>query len=571
MKFLSLPIILLTLFSGISANAQVVINEISYNPPEAGNDSLEYIEIYNVGVSIVNLDGWHFTKGVVDTLPNVVLGAGEYFVTAIDESAMAAVFGVTVHQWTSGALSNSGEPIILVDAGGNLVDSVAFRDVDPWPSEPDGMGPSLELIDAGSDNNDGANWQASGGNTGVIINGFEVMGTPGAENSGGGTGSPAVTIDLANFQFTPKNAVVKKLDLVRWVNSDGTLHNVNGSQATYPENPESFLSGAPTTGMWQFDYNPALTGLYNYQCDVHVLSGMVGTLGVYDPLTYTDFPLRILRLTDGVNGDHIYDGVPTTVTGVVHGVNFLPTGYSFYIIQPDNVGINVFAAAPGAYTVQEGDMVKVSGVIDQFNGLLEIIPDAIDVLSTGNAKNTPRNVDVVTEEDEGSYLVAGLLEADSVVVTGVTGYNIYTTSQTAEKILIRVDADANINVNPDDIHMGEWIEVFGIGTQFDPNFPYNEGYQILATELHIIVDGVSTLPQDAITMFPSPTSDELRFTCDAQIDQLNIYSLDGKNVLSEKLSSPHGSISVSTLSEGIYVVKVITAEGIWTSKVMVER
>jgi len=157
------------------------------------------------------------------------------------------------------------------------------------------------------------------------------------------------------------------------------------------------------------------------------------------------------------------------------------------------------------------------------------------------------------------------------VVTGVSGYNIYTTSQTAEKILIRVDADANINVNPDDIHMGEWIEVFGIGTQFDPNFPYNEGYQILATELHIIVDGVSTLPQDAITMFPSPTSDELRFTCDAQIDQLNIYSLDGKNVLSEKLSSPHGSISVSTLSEGIYVVKVITAEGIWTSKVMVER
>jgi len=113
--------------------------------------------------------------------------------------------------------------------------------------------------------------------------------------------------------------------------------------------------------------------------------------------------------------------------------------------------------------------------------------------------------------------------------------------------------------------------VFGIGTQFDPNFPYNEGYQILATELHIIVDGVSTLPQDAIVMTPNPVSDELRFSGDVQINQLDIYSLDGKNVLSEKLSSPNESISVSALSEGIYVVKAITAEGIWTCKVMVER
>jgi hypothetical protein len=298
---------------------------------------------------------------------------------------------------------------------------------------------------------------------------------------------------------------------------------------------------------------------------------MVGTLGVYDPLAYTDFPLRILRLTDGMNGDHIYDGVPTTVTGVVHGVNFQPTGYSFYVIQPDNIGINVFASAPLAYTVQEGDMVKVSGVIDQFNGLLEIIPDAIEVLSTGNAKNTPRNVEVINETDEGSYLVSGLLEADSVVVTGASGYNIYTTTQAATQLLIRVDADANIDILPEDIHMGEWLEVFGIGTQFDPNFPYTEGYQILATELYIIIDGLSTLPKDAIVMSPSPASGELRFTCDVQIDQVDIYTLDGKIVMSENLSSPQGLISVSTLSEGIYVVKAITAEGIWMSKVMVER
>jgi hypothetical protein len=46
-----------------------------------------------------------------------------------------------------------------VDAGGNLIDSVAYKDADPWPTEPDGNGPSLELKDAGSDNNDGVNYR----------------------------------------------------------------------------------------------------------------------------------------------------------------------------------------------------------------------------------------------------------------------------------------------------------------------------------------------------------------------------------------------------------------------------
>ena len=564
-------LVLPAVFVAMSLYSQVVINEISYNPPESGNDSLEYIELYNAGGSPVNLDGWHFTKGVVDTFPNISLNAGEYFVTAINANAIAHVFGVTVRQWKSGALSNSGESIILVDAGGNLIDSVAYRDADPWPTEPDGSGPSLELKDAGSDNNDGANWQASGAGTGVIINGFEVSGTPGAENSTGGSGGPAVTIDLANFQFTPKNAVVKVGDLVRWVNNNGDVHNVNGTQAVYPNNPADIFSGTPAAGPWQFDFTPTVAGLYDYQCDVHVFSGMVGTLGVYDPLTYTDFPLSTLRLTDGTNGQHIYVGVPTTVTGVVHGVNFLPTGYSFYIIQPDNVGINVFANTPGSYTVLEGDQVKVSGVIDQFNGQLEIVPDAIEVLSTGNPRNTPRDVNVVTEEDESSYLSAELLLLDSVVVTGTSGYNLYTTSSTDDKILIRVDVDANIPLTPEDFHPGEWIYVLGVGTQFDPSFPYTAGYQILAIELSIVIDGLPVLPKDALTMHPNPATTELTFTSDLVIDRVELYSLDGRIVVAQSVNTESASINVDELSAGMYIVKAITAEGIWTSKVLVSH
>src|SRR5687768_9898704 len=312
----------LFILSAFNLKAQIIINEISYNPPESGTDSLEYIELFNAGNAEVDLTGWHFTAGVEDTFPSVQLAPGEYFVTTINADAVNTVFHINAHQWSGGALNNSGESIILVDAGGNFVDSVAYDDADPWPLEPDGMGPSLELKPLSTDNNNGVNWQASGGATGVIINGTEVFGTPGAQNSGGGNpGGPAVIVEVAHLDFTPQHVVVAVGDSVRWINNEAIPHNVNGTQATFPDNVESFTSGAPAVGPWQYDHEFNAPGLNNYQCDVHAASGMTGTVSVYDPNGYTEFPIEHLRLTDE-NGQAIFDGVPTTVTGVVHGINF---------------------------------------------------------------------------------------------------------------------------------------------------------------------------------------------------------------------------------------------------------
>ncbi len=548
---------------------QVIINEISYNPPEANVDSLEYIELFNSGNVMVNIGGWYFETGVEDTLPNVDLQPGEYFVTAVSSQAMFNVFGINAHQWSGNALSNNGESIRLVDAGGNLIDSVFYDDSDPWPTEPDGNGPSLELIDAGLDNNDGINWQFSGGTTGVIINGAEVSGTPGEENSGGGTAGPAVIIDLANFKFVPENVVVKIGDVVRWVNSSGTSHNVDGLQDVFPLNPAPFASGFPTPGPWQFDFTFTVPGLYHYQCDLHGITGMVGTVSVYDPDSYTDFPLQHLRLTD-TNGSHIFDGVPTTVTGVVHGTNFQPTGYSFYVIDEVNVGINVFSFDPGSYVVTEGDHVKVSGVIDQFNGLLEIIPDLIEVLSSGNPINNPRNITEITEADESSYLFAELLGVDSVANISAAGYNIYTTHESGSKVLIRVDADANLQ-SSDDIIVGSWMYVWGFGTQFDPSFPFTSGYQILALHLAKFVDGIRFLASSEIQMAPNPSMDVVDLTSELNMTSIELYSLTGSCFLKENVIGQRAQINVSNLPPGLYLIKALTDGGVWTSTLSVIR
>ena len=42
-----------------------------------------------------------------------------------------------------------------------LIDRVNYDDSDPWPTAPDGNGPTLELIDPLSDNGSAENWTAS--------------------------------------------------------------------------------------------------------------------------------------------------------------------------------------------------------------------------------------------------------------------------------------------------------------------------------------------------------------------------------------------------------------------------
>ncbi|MEO6130601.1 MAG: lamin tail domain-containing protein [Saprospiraceae bacterium] len=549
----------------LQSNAQIVINEISYNPPESGADSLEYIELYNSGTGHVNITGWHFTAGVLDTFPSVDLNAGDFFVTAINARAMLSVFGITVHKWSGGALKNAGETITLVDAGGNFIDSVAYRPLDPWPTAANGMGPSLELTDAASDNNDGANWHASSGSTGVIINAHEVLGTPGAENSGGGSSGPAVTISVANFQFDPADVVVAIGDSVRWINNEPVQHNVDGKKTVFTSNPEDFFSGAPVVGPWQYDHQFTLPGTNHYRCDLHFNGGMVGTVSVYDPNNYTDFPLEQLRQTDE-GGRNIFNGVPTRVTGVVHGINFQPTGYSFYIINSNNVGINVFSFDPGVYVVNEGDLVTVEGVLSQFNGLLEIVPDNINVLSSGNALVSPDLVESPSEGVESSHIAFGPFTIDSIVATGTSGFNVYVTHQLGSKVLIRVDADSGI----DQATIENSNYVRGVGTQFDPSFPYTSGYQILAFEF-LTVSGIASLRGDAITLSPNPANDKVKFTSDFNISSVQIFSMDGKSVRQEKVEGRTIEVKVADLAVGIYTVKALTPQGIWTSLLSVIR
>ena len=100
--------------------ADLVINELNYNPVESGTDSTEFIEIYNPGGTIVDLDGYFFSQGVTFTFPaGAEINPGEYLTITGNSSGFLNTYGFSAdYEWPSDALSNSGEDVVLKDSGG---------------------------------------------------------------------------------------------------------------------------------------------------------------------------------------------------------------------------------------------------------------------------------------------------------------------------------------------------------------------------------------------------------------------------------------------------------------------
>ncbi|MBT6294210.1 MAG: BspA family leucine-rich repeat surface protein [Candidatus Magasanikbacteria bacterium] len=99
------------------------------------------------------------------------------------------------------------------------------------------------------------------------------------EDGGEGVPDEDVVVNVSSNVFTPNNINIEVGQTVQWVNSGG-FHNVNGSQDTFAENPESFSNGVASNDNWTFSHTFLVPGVYNYQCDPHAASGMVGTVTV---------------------------------------------------------------------------------------------------------------------------------------------------------------------------------------------------------------------------------------------------------------------------------------------------
>ncbi len=169
-------------------------------------------------------------------------------------------------------------------------------------------------------------------------------------------------------------------------------------------------------------------------------------------------------------------GIVTAASGI-----FSTTRYDFYM-QDNTGGINIFSFNMGTEQYNEGDSLEVEGIIDTYNGKVEITEFTATVLSSGNPVPAPIDVNI---EDMGEEFEGRLISIDNVTLAPGsdpwyvnppdTSFNVTITDGTGE-LTLRVVGSTDIGGNPEPT----WpITVIGIGSQYDYTAPFFEGYQIL--------------------------------------------------------------------------------------------
>ncbi len=184
----------------------LVISEINYRPVDlpggVDNNVDEFVELENVSAAAVRLfdpanptNTWRVRGGIDFEFPTNVTIAANGFALLVNfsptDAAMAGAFrarfnvpaNVPLFGPYGGQLDNSGETIRLQkpelpeagDVPYVLVDEVEYGSRTPWPSAPDGVGPTLQRIVSSAFGNDSTNWTGVGPTAGSA---YVAGGTP---------------------------------------------------------------------------------------------------------------------------------------------------------------------------------------------------------------------------------------------------------------------------------------------------------------------------------------------------------------------------------------------------------
>ena len=109
----------------VSAQGDVKVNEIMYNPPGTDAD-LEWIELYNNDTEAINISGWTIDN---DSISDNVMQPGDYVVLARNKTAFEAYYGALPCSviGVTFVLTNSGDTIVLCNSTGAEVDNVTYN------------------------------------------------------------------------------------------------------------------------------------------------------------------------------------------------------------------------------------------------------------------------------------------------------------------------------------------------------------------------------------------------------------------------------------------------------------
>lgn len=388
----ALALLVVTLAWGLMRQARadagsVVINEIMYHPAsEVDND--EFLELYNTTASTVDMSGWCFTAGITLCFaPGTTIGPHEYKVISPNSAQTLATYSVTALANYTGKLDNGGETVTLRDGATNsdtIIDTVKYDDDVPWPTTPDGAGPSLELKDHTSDHMLAASWAASIiAPTPGAVNSVTIAGLPEISN----IGKPNATAPSTTATVTARIDNSTSAELVYKVNFDSEQTVSMYDDGAHGDGPASDgVFGASIPGQSAGD-------LVRYRIEASNGNGDVSAPGTDDTIQYYGYtitnpavttPLPVVQwfiadddfddlVTNHVGdnfyhkavvayGNDVYDNVDVRVKGE-YSLSFPKKSFKFELPKGYLITIPDYADEPVSQFHMNGDWTDATGAI----------------------------------------------------------------------------------------------------------------------------------------------------------------------------------------------------------------
>ncbi len=549
------------------------------------------MELKNTATGTIDLSGFYFADGITYTFPaGSSINAGAFIVLAADTTAFKQKYpGVSFFDQYIDTLSNKGERIRLAaPAPIDTFISITYNDDLPWPILADGNDYSLVPIDNNPTNNqkDAEDWRASA----------IQCGSPGVDDGIPPVFPEIIVTEVLSHTDPPEydaveifNASVSAVDISGWFISDnrndpmryiipqgtiintgeylvfdefdfnadtnGFVFNRTGDHALlFSANADSVLTGYAAGYEFGAQYNGVSFGRWvNSLGDVHFVAQPQTSLGMandspkvgpvvvthinYKPLSGTppapshEEYLVLQNITDTVVNlfyEH-WDGTFTDTVWQVKGI-----GFEF----PENVSL------------QPKEYVILTDTTPTYFRSENAIPTFIKVYQyPGSLSNKSDNIRVMAPERRDT-LPSGVIYTPYVLIDQV---------DYKDTIPWPIYADEGAGYRLDrivDNHYGNdpanWGESSGGLFNFLP---------LSINDLHHATD---------VLVYPNPTSEVLNFNGAKELVSIKLYSVDGRLILQTFPGDLNASISVATLSSGVYFYQVNLENRQITGKVIIE-
>jgi beta-lactamase superfamily II metal-dependent hydrolase len=244
---------------------------------------------------------------------------------------------------------------------------------------------------------------------------------------------------------------------------------------------------------------------------------------------------------DDANGEPVLLAQVVTIRGIATvATGTFSASANDIFIQDATGGVNVFKADT-IPVVSVGDSIKVTGLVDQYNGLTRITSPTIYIEAVGIGEPDPAPVTTGDIDTDGESYEGSLVKITQCAITDGTwpgeGSNgILTIDDGTGECTLFIDKDTDVDGStpPDST-----FDLVGIVTQQDPSWPYLSGHRIVPRSTDDVgpsagvVTGLVGHPAFA-SVFPNPVRGSLRiaFSADAAPERklITLYDTAGRRL-----------------------------------------